>query len=67
MIVEGTITANQLLALLLIVIDIAIYAWLQHTGGKAAHYYWQEVGVYVFMFAVALAGITLPVSLQPTG
>jgi len=39
--IEGSISANLLIALIIIIIDVAIYAWLQHTHGKAAHYYWQ--------------------------
>jgi len=65
--IEGSISANLLIALIIIIIDVAIYAWLQHTHGKAAHYYWQEVGIYLFMFAVAIAGVSLPITVQPAG
>ena len=48
--IEEIISANILIALIIIIIDVAIYLWLQHTHDKAAHYYWQEVGIYLFMF-----------------
>lgn len=58
--VEGSIPATLAVALLLVVLNMIVYAVLQYTTGRGAHYYWEEVGKWVLLFAAAIAGVNLP-------